>query len=670
MATMLPHVLPAGHARNILLQCLLVTTPMLASSIAVLYIVYAHLIEGDCPTAELCPGSELANTTSKGYYYVDFPAARLAFVSSLSSTVSFTLVGFFMTTYAYVNAAALLHASDNADQASLPTPHQMSVLLKVLNAEMMVLYTLATSKLKRIFWNKNEEPPLRNTSHILDTSIIVLLSGLVASLLVQAADTYFHIAADSIELVQFQPFPSATRQFSRGLAPWCLDRPTIGPLGQKNFWGCGITAQAAPYNNATSLAPTNATIIQDMKNSNSDQHQILNFTNAEGVQYAVVAPANVGPSYDWKASSFGVSTTCSAIPEGACSLSDPITNAKDGQGSPIMLVPFNCTKEQAGIDITGNITSHNTKVHMLDFHKYAAESQPFLNNSIDYLGDFKTILQSINAGEDANQIFKNPWHALAMRKIPFASQGDFSQLPPSFQNDSRVWKHPLLGALILMVCNITIWDATYTSLGSQITNLTTSPSNGSTAGAASMPGTRFIGTLTNIFQDESTGPETRRSPSTFIRGFELGMSKAYSYSLASQTSGRPSLLVQARTSKVVTKLPVAALWFLVVANVAFAMLGFGLAAWAMMRATPVVHQLQMRMGFSGLVAALFDREHSEMKAKDEDHLMKKGDADTGVEPRRIEFFRTGAGGAGFGVYREEKAIQDILKEVAVSTVRL
>jgi hypothetical protein len=428
---------------------------MLASSIAILYIVFANLIEGGCPTQELCSGSDLVNTTSKGYYYVDFPAARLAFVSSWSSTVSFALVGFFMTMFAYVNAATLLHASDNADQASLPTPHQMSVLLKVMNAEMLVLYTLAMSKLKKIFWDKDKEEPSRQTSHVLDTSIIVLLVGLVASLLVQAADTYFHITADSVELVQFQSFPTATHQFSRGLAPWCLDRPTIGPLGQKNFWGCGITAQAAPYNNATSLAPTNATIIQDMKNSNSDQHQILNFTNAEGVQYAVVAPANVDPSYDWKASSFSVSTTCSAIPEGACTLSDPITNAKDGQGSPVMLVPFNCTKEEAGIDITGNITSHNTKVHMLDFHKYAAESNPFLNNSIEYLGDFDVILQSINAGEDADQIFKNPWRALALRKIPFASQGDFSQLPPSFRNDSRVWKHPLLGALTLMVCNIT-----------------------------------------------------------------------------------------------------------------------------------------------------------------------------------------------------------------------
>jgi hypothetical protein len=115
----------------------------------------------------------------------------------------------------------------------------------------------------------------------------------------------------------------------------------------------------------------------------------------------------------------------------------------------------------------------------------------------------------------------------------------------------------------------------------------------------------------------------------------------------------------------VTKLPVAALWFLIVANVVFAMFGFGLAMWAMIRATPVVHQLQMRLGISGLVAALFDREHSELKAEDEDHLVAKGDVDGGAEVRKIEFYRTRAGGAGFEVYREEKAILNILKEVAV-----
>lgn len=91
---------------------------------------------------------------------------------------------------------------------------------------------------------------------------------------------------------------------------------------------------------------------------------------------------------------------------------------------------------------------------MLDFHKYALESRPFLNNSIEYSTNFSLIMQQIR-NDNPDDVFRNSWGALVMRKIPFALQGDFSQLPPSFQNDTRVWKSGLLGAFSLMLCNIT-----------------------------------------------------------------------------------------------------------------------------------------------------------------------------------------------------------------------
>lgn len=210
-----------------------------------------------------------------------------------------------------------------------------------------------------------------------------------------------------------------------------------------------------------------------------------------------------------------------------------------------------------------------------------------------------------------------------------------------------------------------VWDVTYIKVGGRIISLTKSLSNGSAAGAASMPGTRFVGTLANVFQDLSTGPESRSSPSAFIRAFELGMSKAYSFPLASQLSSRASLLAQLRTSKVVTRLPVAALWTLVIANVGFALLGLGLAIWAMRRATPEVHQVQLRLGVAGLASALFDHEKFEESAHAGDGLFteksSKGSGDMDV--KRIGFKRTGTGGSAFAVYdvgfrmAEEKAMR-------------
>jgi hypothetical protein len=172
------------HTRKIVLHCLLVTTPMLASALVILGIVYSKLVTSNCPDVELCRGSDFANSTSNHVYYVDYPAARLAFISSWSSTVSFALVSFLMAFSAYINAAELLGASESGEQDSLPTPHQMSVLLRVLNAELMVLWDLAALRVKSVFWRaeKDSSDPttLHQTSPILSTSITILLGGIVA----------------------------------------------------------------------------------------------------------------------------------------------------------------------------------------------------------------------------------------------------------------------------------------------------------------------------------------------------------------------------------------------------------------------------------------------------------------------------------------------------------
>jgi hypothetical protein len=157
---------------------------MFASSIAILYIVYSNLVTSSCLNEELCQGPDLVNATSRDAYYVDYPAARLAFISSWSATVSFALLSFLMAFSAYVNASALLGASERGDQELLPTPHQMSVLLRVLNAELMVLWDLAVSRVKKVFWKAEKESPapktLQQTSPILSVSIMVLLGGILA----------------------------------------------------------------------------------------------------------------------------------------------------------------------------------------------------------------------------------------------------------------------------------------------------------------------------------------------------------------------------------------------------------------------------------------------------------------------------------------------------------
>ena len=75
--------------RNILLLCLLVTVPMVAFTVTVLFLVFGYKIDDmKCAYQELCSKEGLSNgTNTMDNYYVDFPAARLVFISSWSSTV-------------------------------------------------------------------------------------------------------------------------------------------------------------------------------------------------------------------------------------------------------------------------------------------------------------------------------------------------------------------------------------------------------------------------------------------------------------------------------------------------------------------------------------------------------------------------------------------------------
>jgi hypothetical protein len=168
-----------SHSRKIVIYCLLITTPMIGSSLAIARIVYANSIDEKCLSEELCPGSDIIGATSANYFYVDFPAARLALISSVSSTLSFTLIGYLMTITAYNTAASFLRMSKNGVHEELPSPYQLSLLLRVLNAELIVLWTLAWSKMKRVFLHGERTGDSR-PPHILRTGVVLLMTGIIA----------------------------------------------------------------------------------------------------------------------------------------------------------------------------------------------------------------------------------------------------------------------------------------------------------------------------------------------------------------------------------------------------------------------------------------------------------------------------------------------------------
>lgn len=172
------------HSLRIVLACGLVILPMLAFTIALVYIVFTNLLDHTpCPYPDLCPGPELLNTTSGSYYYVDFSATRLAFLASLSSSISFSLVSILMSIYAYSIARDLLYSSMSTDREKLlPSPYQMSVLIRLLNADLLMLWELFTRKIEEIFWKKERSEEAgkggggdKKFPHLLRASVLFFL---------------------------------------------------------------------------------------------------------------------------------------------------------------------------------------------------------------------------------------------------------------------------------------------------------------------------------------------------------------------------------------------------------------------------------------------------------------------------------------------------------------
>jgi hypothetical protein len=81
------------EVRKILALCLSIAIPMITFTTIVMWLVLGHKMTAtQCPYQELCPNNgTFENTRATTFYYVDYPAARLAFVASWSSTVSYTL---------------------------------------------------------------------------------------------------------------------------------------------------------------------------------------------------------------------------------------------------------------------------------------------------------------------------------------------------------------------------------------------------------------------------------------------------------------------------------------------------------------------------------------------------------------------------------------------------
>ncbi|CAN9148990.1 unnamed protein product [Alternaria alternata] len=381
----------------------------------------------------------------------------------------------------------------------------------------------------------------------------------------------------------------------------------------------------------------------------------MNFTKSNGSQYAVIGPTDLPLDADWQATSFALSSQCRPIPETSCDIG---SQSHDLNGNGRSQVPFNCSMGRGSpIDFSGNITGNGASYTFFDYHKYMYERGHSFNNvgqNFTFISDAVSFISNVTAEEGA-EVFPTTWRWTAALDLGISIR--HQSLPDDMVGQAWPLKW---GYFMVLSCNTTgqsilrlstspakkphsVYDVTYSAIGGIITDVSARISNSTTAGIPILASLNSLGALMDLKYAVSRFVNPPTSLDTWMSAYEIAMSTLFATPLAVHTVPTNSLLVQNRVRKIMTKVPVTAVWLLVLANMAFAILGMGLTLMAWRTSDENTHQIRVRLGVPGLVAALFEKE-SEDRVVETDRALFKENNDDDMPPTLVGVQRTATGG--------------------------
>jgi hypothetical protein len=145
------------------------------------------------------------------------------------------------------------------------------------------------------------------------------------------------------------------------------------------------------------IAPVNATQSHRIIGEPLEDY-VLNYTEHEGTQYAVVGPSKASQQVNQEASSFAVASNCSVIPQSGCAII---------QGTSTL--GFDCRKKNGSpLNFGGSMTDGFYSLNFGQFHKYLEEQPLFVSQSLMSWDNVPKIAPNLTE-DDAPQLWNNPW---------------------------------------------------------------------------------------------------------------------------------------------------------------------------------------------------------------------------------------------------------------------
>lgn len=533
---------------------------MLMLTAVIVGLVFRYRVHGTVishPTLSI-PGTE----SEAGIYYVNLSSTILVFVASWSSSLAPLLGGLAMYLVAYPVASHFREAALRDRPENMPTPKQLAMMIQFLDGSAGSALWSWWSYLRRWRHKRSAHSP------VLALPAFVTVLMFLLSLLVFLADTWLHITTSAVNLVQtsdLDPLPHYGLSL-RHPACTATNGSVAAECGNENTCSVSCPAYGA-YFDFTDVST-------QVVNNISDTMAVYSNAPDPLFAYIGIAPSARSSYVDFTAISFGARTQC-----------QPISKECNLYASSAGTTQFWCSDA---------------------FSEYLGDSslyiQHFTNSSLQ--------------NNYTRQGVSNPFYYGIAAGTPQNSNSE-ALVNSSLEEDQAAagWTHG--GLAYVLLCQTTVFDIEYDSVNNTITRFQSIQSNDSVANLwQSVVSDQVLGLdvesyLSPIISLATLESNTMQELADKVAvAYNKVISGVAAYSLNTTTS----LAAQQRTTILVTRLPQAPFFSLVVTNLLFVILGIVLTTmtWKIMSsATAIeVHQIVSRLGITSLVTNRFENEQA------------------------------------------------------------
>jgi hypothetical protein len=586
----------SGRLTDITVAACVVTIPMVVFSAILLGLVFSHqVIIGATPFDQLKPVHSALEDAS-GAYLVDINATSLIFIASWSSSLAPTLVGFVLALYTYPVAQNYIGQAKNRIPSGLLTPYQFSLWLRfVSGAHVGAMWNWINYL---FFWRgkrQTQAPALKRT-------VIVTILGLFLATLVFAADTWLHLTTQAISLTQVTALQQSQAPYSMSLFPNCTEAAFTGPIDALR--NCSITV---PASGARLLY--SQTALQVMNNLSTT---MAIRAHDNDYMYVGVPESTIASSRDYSASTFAVKSEC-----------HPITTQCNMAGILGVSTPYYCSEGFQG-DLSfatlGDLAPDWSIVFFTD--SSGSSNLSFITQGV------------------SNPFYYGLATIVGQNSLPIS--GDPEIVTPVHS-----------GIAFALNCSSTVYDVDYNTVNQTITKFTANPSNISVTNIV-----QGSSALTKFGFNSLSLKQAANVAVTLNTAQELAdrMASAFSSSFMAVAAGvmqpTEATAVQQRTQSLVTRIPKAPLFLLVIANLLFVITGivFAVLAITAYSTDAETGDVQRRMGIEGLVADRFEGNQAKMAIQNLDDVFEER---KGLEGSRIVLDRSHHGGYEYRILEQE-----------------